>query len=80
MVSRLTFRDKCPDVCWQKQLRDKYLAEGIPPVPNLDVKRAVVRPVSRHLAEQTIYKYEWLGTMAATSLHYGIFFVIIAPV
>jgi hypothetical protein len=71
--SRLTFRDKV-DVCWQKQLRDQHNAEGVPPVPHLDIKRAIVRPVSRELAKQIIYKYEWLGTMASTSLHYGIFF------
>lgn len=73
MASRLTFRDKV-GVCWQKQLRDKYLEEGIPPVPHLSVKRAMVRPVSRKLAEQIILKYEWLGTMAMTGYHYGLFF------
>lgn len=71
--SRLTFREKV-DVCWQKQLRDKYLSDGVPPVPHLDIKRAVVRPISRKLAEQIILKYEWLGTMSPTSHHYGIFF------
>ncbi len=75
-VSRSTFRDAAGDVAWQKQLRDRYEGEGVPPVPHLDVKRAIVRPVSRKLAEQVIYKYEWLGTMASTSLHYGIFFGI----
>lgn len=74
MGSRLTFREKAGDVCWQKQLRDKFLPEGTPPVPHLDVKRARVRPVSRNLAKQIILKYEWLGTMASTSWHYGIFF------
>lgn len=74
-VSRLTFREKCPTVCWQKQLRDKYLAEGVPPVPYLDVKRAIVRPVTRKLAEQIILKYEWLGTMATgVNRFYGIFY------
>jgi hypothetical protein len=73
-VSRLTFRSKAGAVCWQKQLRDRYLNEGIPPVPHLDVKRAEVRRVSRHLAEQVILKYEWLGTMAQTGYHYGLFF------
>jgi hypothetical protein len=72
--SRSTFRDKCPDVCWQRQLRDRYTSEGVPPVPHLDLKRAVVRPVSRKLAEQIILRYEWLGAMGATSRHYGIFF------
>lgn len=72
--SRLTFRDAAGDVAWQKQLRDKYLAEGVPPVPHLDIKRAQVRRVSRRLAEQVILKYEWLGTMAMTGIHYGLFF------
>lgn len=73
-MSRLTFRDKATGVAWQKQLRDKYLDEGIPPVPHLDVGKAIVKPVSRKLAEQIIVKYEWLGTMAQTGYHYGIFF------
>jgi len=72
-MSRLTFRDKT-EVCWQRQLRDRFLEEGTPPVPHLDVKKAIVRQVSRRLTEQIILKYEWLGTMASTSLHYGIFF------
>lgn len=72
--SRLTFRDKV-DVCWQKQLRDKFNAEGVPPVPHLDLKRAVVRPVSRKTAEQIIVKYEWLGTLPSEcSKFYGLFY------
>lgn len=74
VASRSTFREKAGAVCWQKQLRDRYMAEGVPPVPHLDVKRAIVRPVSRKLAEQVILKYEWLGTMAQTGLHFGVFF------
>lgn len=74
MASRSTFRSACEGVAWQKQLRDRYLAEGVPPVPHLDVKRAEVRPVSRRLAAQVILKYEWLGTMAQTRWHFGIFF------
>ena len=73
-VSPLTFRDKATDIAWQKQLRDRYLVEGTPPVPHVDVKRAEVRRVSRHLAQQIIHKYEWLGTMAQTGYHYGIFY------
>ena len=74
MDSRLTFREKCPSVCWQKQLRDKYLDEGVPDV-NLDLKKSFVRSVSRKTAEQIIYKYEWLGTMGAgVERSYGIFF------
>ena len=73
-MSRLTFRDPQQDVAWQRQLRDKYADEGPPPVPHLSVKKARVRPVSRRLAEQIILKYEWLGAMAQTGYHYGIFF------
>lgn len=73
-MSRLTFRNAAGDVAWQKQLRDRYEAEGVPPVPYLDVKRAIVRPVSRKLAEQIILKYEWLGTMPHCNYYYGIFF------
>jgi hypothetical protein len=73
-VSRSTFREASGDVAWQRQLRDRHAAEGVPDVPHLDLKRAVVRPVSRRVAEQVILKYEWLGTMAKTAYHYGIFF------
>lgn len=73
-TSRLTFRDKALDVAWQKQLRDQYNSEGVPPVPHLSVKRAIVKPVTRKLAKQIILKYEWLGTMASTNYHYGLFF------
>ena len=74
MTLRLTFRDKCPTVCWQKQLRDKFNSEGVPPVPHLDIGKAMVRPISRNIAKQVIFKYEWLGTMAPTSQHFGLFF------
>lgn len=74
-MSRSTFRDAAGDVAWQRQLRDRHMAEGVPPVPHLDVKRAMVRPVSRRIAEQIILKYEWLGAMSAqTTHHYGLFF------
>jgi hypothetical protein len=74
MASRSTFREPAGDVAWQRQLRDRYADEPMPPVPHLDVKRAVVRAVSRRVAEQIILKYEWLGTMAATCYHFGLFF------
>lgn len=74
MALRSTFRDAAGDVAWQRQLRDKYLSEGSPAVSCMDVRRSIVRPVSRNLAEQIILKYEWLGTMAPSRWHYGIFF------
>jgi hypothetical protein len=70
---RETFNPKV-DVCWQKQLRDQYSDERDPPTPHLDVSRARVRLVDKSLARQIIKKYEWLGTMSNTRLHYGIFF------
>lgn len=74
MESRSTFREKQPEVCWQKRIRDARLGEGSPLPPEaLVLKASRVRPISRKLAEQVIYKYEWLGTMSTTSLHYGIF-------
>lgn len=71
---RATFREKQPDVCWQRRLRDARLGEGSPLPPEaLVLKRSVVRPISRRMAEQIIHQYEWLGTMATITLHYGIF-------
>ncbi len=41
---------------------------------NLDLKDAVVKKIDRDTAKKVILEYEWLGTMASTSHHYGIFF------
>lgn len=73
-MTRATFRPTTTAIAWQRQLRDVYAAAGTPDVPHLDLARAVVRPVSRRLAEQIIHQYEWLGTMAPTGHHYGIFY------
>jgi hypothetical protein len=76
MALRSTFRKiSAPDdPCYQRQCRDRYVDEPTPPVPHLDVGRARVEPIDRRLAEQVILKYEWLGTMAYTNAHFGIFF------
>lgn len=74
---RRTFRDAAGSVAYQRQLRDRYAAEGVPPglsPENLKPKKSRVRPVTRQIASKIIMKYEWLGTMSATSYHYGIFF------
>lgn len=76
MPSRSTFRKPAGEVAYQKQLRDRYVDEGVPPVPHLDLKRSVVRPVSVDVARQVILKYEWLGTMHKTRYHFGLFFGI----
>lgn len=75
MESRLTFRDIQGDVAWQRQLRDRYSDEGTPPVPHLDLGKAIVKPVSRAVATQIILKYEWLGTLPFSANYFlGIFF------
>ena len=75
MELRLTFREKSPTICWQKQLRDKFNLEGVPPVPHLEVNKAMVRKITNRQAAQIIKRYEWLGTMGAgVETSYGIFF------
>lgn len=73
-ASRLTFRERAGDKCYQRQLRDQYNA--LPPVgASLELKQARVRPITRRLAKQVILKYEWLGTLPSVCTHYyGIFF------
>ena len=75
MSVRRTFRKRADVVCYQRQLRDQYSKLGRP-ASLADVKLADgrVRPVTRQLAQQVILKYEWLGTMAQTSMHFGLFF------
>jgi hypothetical protein len=41
---------------------------------NTDIKRAIVRPVSKETAEKIILEYEYLGKMANTYYHFGIYF------
>ena len=41
-------------------------------VPALSV--AKIKPISYRMAEQVILRYEWLGTMAKTQHHFGLFF------
>lgn len=73
-ATRSTYRKPAAEVAYQKQLRDQYLAEGVPPGVDLTLKKAVVRQVSREIAKSIILRYEWLGTMSSSSLHYGLMF------
>lgn len=71
------FRDNGTTVAWQKLLRDQVgntTATG--PWKNVcvDLKAASVREVTKKQAERVILTYEWLGTMAPTTYHYGMFF------
>lgn len=65
---------------YQKIIREKKEKENplflFPDKPNnIDLKSAVVRPISYRTAEKIIKEYEWLGTMPTYSTHYfGIYF------
>ena len=41
---------------------------------DIDIKKAIIKPVDYSAAKKIILKYEWLGTMGTTQKHYGIFF------
>lgn len=73
MDDRLTFRPIMEEGAWQKQLRDSFQDEEVPDT-DMSLKKARVRSISKKAASQIILKYEWLGTMAGTSAHFGIFF------
>lgn len=77
MSKRRTYNPVQSDVAWQRQLRDQYADDGLPPgltEVGLNLKSAIVRSVPRSVAEQIILKYEWLGTMSNTRYHFGLFF------
>lgn len=72
--TRFTFRPiVAGQPAWQRQLRDSYAAEPGPDVP-LELRTAIVRPISRKLAEAVILRYEWLGTLPPVQRYYGLFF------
>lgn len=71
---RATFRPiVAGEAAWQKQLRDRYAAIPAPAI-ELDLSKAIVRPISRSLAESVILRYEWLGTLPPVQRYFGIFF------
>lgn len=58
----------------QRIIRERMAAcDPVPPL-DLDMRRAHVRPISYQQAKPVILKYEWLGRMAPTKYHYGLFF------
>ncbi len=60
----------------QRIIRDKLKEkEGELNKPsNLKVSKTIVKEISYEFAKNIILKYEWLGTMANTTRHFGIFF------
>lgn len=52
----------------------EYKGRGFWDKIDLDLGKARVRRIDKLTAEKIIYEYEWLGTMASTAYHYGIFF------
>jgi len=62
-------------VCWQYLKRQEYANDPVPPaLPLFKPGRAQVKPISKDQARAVILKYEWLGSMAQTAYHYGIFY------
>jgi hypothetical protein len=58
----------------QRIIREQINEDSPIPKEQLKVKRAIVKEISKEFAKTIILKYEWLGTMANTSHHFGIFF------
>lgn len=71
-TERITVGAACADVCWQRLIRDHH--NSLPRPERADLASAVVQPVSRQTAAAVILRYEWLGTMAPTTHHYGVYF------
>lgn len=58
----------------QRVVRENLQHKPIPDI-EIDIKKAVVKPVTREEAKGIIEEYEWLGKMAAVNwYYYGIFF------
>lgn len=79
MLSRSKFREDTSGKAWQRLVREEKAREYDDRVKwwegvDLSLKRSRVRPITRQQAEKMILEYEWLGTMAPTRYHYGIFF------
>jgi hypothetical protein len=78
-ASRSKYREQGTGKAWQRVIREeKEQAWGDKPkwweTADLDLKRARVRPVTKAQATKIITEYEWLGTMANTRWHFGVFF------
>lgn len=63
-----------PRKAHQRVIRDRLAAEDTAPPRELDIGKAVVRPIARAEASAVIERYEWLGTMPLSRFHFGIFF------
>src|SRR5262249_18647957 len=62
-----------PAKAHQRVIRERLAAAG--DQPPLDIRTALVHPVTLAEARAVVEQYEWLGTMPAVSRHcYGIFF------
>jgi hypothetical protein len=63
-----------PRKAHQRIVRERLAAEDTGPPRDLDIGKAVVRPIARAEATAVIERYEWLGTMPVSRFHFGIFF------
>ena len=59
----------------QRIVREEIASKESAPEVDLSPSNAVVKPITRDQAKEVIYKYEWLGCLAAISQYYfGLFF------
>jgi hypothetical protein len=70
-------RSKVTEKAWQRIIREQIASEErvcFWDHCDLDLKKAVVRPTTRYIAEKIILEYEWLGTLPIASFYVGLFF------
>jgi len=75
MDARSRFQSNRSGKAWQRLIREQEDAAGRQsPCDDLDLSKARVRLVTKGEARRIILRYEWLGTMSNTFIHYGLFF------
>jgi len=59
---------------WQRLIREKKALTEDSPLLDTNIKTAIIKEITYKEASSIILEYEWLGTMARSKKHYGIFF------
>ena len=57
-----------------REQKAKKKQHGFFEPPISDIKKAVLKEITFGQAKTIVLKYEWLGTMGTTQMHYGIFY------
>jgi hypothetical protein len=64
-----------PTKAHQRVIRERLAVTNTAPAIDIDIGKAIVRPITTAEAAAIIMQYEWLGSMPAAVRHcYGIFF------